>query len=435
MATEGVRFTDFYMASPVCTPSRGAMLTGCYPPRIGFGDFNGQRVLFPGQEFGLNSDEITIASLLQSVGYATKIVGKWHCGDQSEFLPTKHGFDSYFGIPYSNDMGIQAAEDTNPPLPLLKDDEVVSLQPDQTNITDRYVKEALDFISSNQDNPFFLYFAHMYVHLPIYVKEEFLQSSNNGAYGGGVASIDWAAGKILEELERLGIDNETLVIFTSDNGSRVRGESINNKVGSSGFGSNQPLRGAKGSTWEGGLRVPCLMRWPGHIGEGMNCNEIMTSMDLYPTLAALAGVETPSDRHIDGIDLSSRILSGFRDGKRREDFFYYNGDNLEAVRSGKWKLHVGKTTHYGEKMPVMNALYDLENDIGETINLFDEHPEVVSALSAKLDACRKDIGDKAMEIKGENIRPAGQVSDPKVLSHADPDHPLIVAMYDINDRG
>ena len=283
------------------------------PPRIGFGDFNGQRVLFPGQEFGLNSDEITIASLLQSVGYATKIVGKWHCGDQSEFLPTKHGFDSYFGIPYSNDMGIQAAEDTNPPLPLLKDDEVVSLQPDQTNITDRYVKEALDFISSNQDKPFFLYFAHMYVHLPIYVKEAFLQSSTNGAYGGGVASIDSAAGKIFEELERLGIDDETLVIFTSDNGSRVMGESINNKTGSSGFGSNRPLRGAKGSTWEGGLRVPCIMRWPGHISGGITCNEIMASMDLYPTLAGLAGVETPSDRHIDGIDLSSRILSGFKD--------------------------------------------------------------------------------------------------------------------------
>ena len=435
MAAEGVKFTDFYMASPVCTPSRGAMLTGCYPPRIGFGDFNGQRVLFPGHEYGLNPDEITIASLLQSVGYATKLVGKWHCGDQNEFLPTKHGFDSYFGIPYSNDMGIQFAEDTLPPLPLVKDEQVVSLQPDQTNITDSYVCEAIDFISSNQDKPFFLYFAHMYVHLPIYVKEEFLQSSNNGAYGGGVASIDSATGKIFKELERLGIDNKTIVIFTSDNGSRVKGESINNKSGSSGFGSNQPLRGAKGSTWEGGLRVPCIIRWPEHISEGITCNEIVTSMDLYPTLATLAKVETPSDRHIDGIDLSSRILSGFKCGSNREDFYYYNGDNLEAVRSGKWKLHVGKTQHYGEKMPVINALYDLENDISETINLFDEHPEVVFNLSAKLDACRKDIGDKATGIKGENTRPVGKVTNPKPLSHTDPNHPLVIAMYDINDRG
>ena len=216
-----------------------------------------------------------------------------------------------------------------------------------------------------------------------------MQSSNNGAYGGGVASIDSATGKIFKELERLGIDNKTIVIFTSDNGSRVKGESINNKSGSSGFGSNQPLRGAKGSTWEGGLRVPCIIRWPEHISEGITCNEIVTSMDLYPTLATLAEVETPSDRHIDGIDLSSRILSGFKCGSNREDFYYYNGDNLEAVRSGKWKLHVGKTQHYGEKMPVINALYDLENDISETINLFDEHPEVVCNLSAKLDACRK----------------------------------------------
>jgi len=241
LAAEGMRFTDFYMASPVCSPSRGAMLTGCYPPRIGFGSFDGRGVLFPGDPIGLNPSEITIAALLRDAGYATKIVGKWHCGDQPEFLPTRHGFDSYYGLPYSNDMGRQKVDDKWPPLPLLRDEEVMQEQPDQSGLTERYVEESLRFIREQRQRPFFLYLAHMHVHLPIYAPARFLRESRNGAYGAAVACIDWAAGVIMAELRRLGLEDNTMVIFTSDNGSRCRGEG----------GSNGVLRGIKTTTWEG----------------------------------------------------------------------------------------------------------------------------------------------------------------------------------------
>ena len=228
MAAEGIRFTDFYMASPVCSPSRGAMLTGCYPPRIGFAEFDGNWVLFPGDALGLNPEENTIASLLKKQEYATKIVGKWHCGDQKEFLPTRHGFDSYYGIPYSNDMGIQSEKDTHPPLPLLLDEQVIQAQPDQASVTERYVEESVRFIRTNREQPFFLYFAHMYVHLPIYPPDRFIRESNNGRYGAAVQAIDWSVGVLLHELKQLGLDQNTLVIFTSDNGSRARGEGGSN---------------------------------------------------------------------------------------------------------------------------------------------------------------------------------------------------------------
>ena len=283
LAEEGVRFTDFYMASPVCSPSRGAMMTGCYPPRIGFGSFEGWSVLFPGQGVGLNPEEITIARLLKDAGYATKLVGKWHCGDQDEFLPTRHGFDSYYGLPYSNDMGRQFEDDKYPPLPLLRDEEVIQQQPDQTALTERYVEESVRFIRANTHRPFFLYLAHMYVHLPIYVPDPYLKESQNGPYGAAVALIDWAAGVLLNEIKELGLAENTLVIFTSDNGSRCRG----------GGGSNGELRGVKGTTWEGGQRVPCVMHWPGTIPPGQVCRELASAMDFYPTLAYLGGADIP----------------------------------------------------------------------------------------------------------------------------------------------
>ncbi len=288
LAAEGMRLTDFYMGSAVCTPSRGAMLTGCYPPRIGFDDFDGMHVLFPGMAGGLNPSEKTIARLLKDAGYTTQIVGKWHCGDQPDFLPTRHGFDGWYGLPYSNDMGIQASAfteeeitrirdelgielpfDSHPPLPLMLDEEVIEAQPDQAALTERYLQESIRFIRSNRDKPFLLYFAHMYVHLPLYVQPRFAAESRNGPYGAAVRCIDWALAVLMAELTALGLSDDTIVIFTSDNGALCR----------PGEGSNAPLRDVKGTTWEGGIRVPCIVRWPGEVPAGTTSDALTTAMD------------------------------------------------------------------------------------------------------------------------------------------------------------
>ncbi len=419
MAKEGIRFTDFYMASPVCSPSRGAMLTGCYPPRIGFGSFDGKWVLFPGMPIGLNPSETTTATLLKEAGYANKIVGKWHCGDQPEFLPTRHGFDSYYGIPYSNDMGRQKEDDVYPPLPLLRDEEVIQAQPDQRGITERYVEESVRFIRENKEKPFFLYFAHMHVHLPHYPPARFVAESENGVYGAAVAAIDWAADVLFDELQSLGLDDNTLVIFTSDNGSRARDEG----------GSNAPLRSTKGTTWEGGQRVPCIMRWPGVIPAGTECNELALSMDLHPTLAAITGATLPSDRTIDGKDIRP-LMQAEKDAESpHESFFYYKRNSIEAVRSGQWKLHIRKDDEE------MQQLYNLESDIGETENLYEQHPEIVADLQTKIDACRRELGDDATGISGANVRPIGRVENPDTLTHYDPEHPYMIALYDLKERG
>jgi len=419
MAKEGIRFTDFYMASPVCSPSRGAMLTGCYPPRIGFGSFDGKWVLFPGMPIGLNPSETTTATLLKEAGYANKIVGKWHCGDQPEFLPTRHGFDSYYGIPYSNDMGRQKEDDVYPPLPLLRDEEVIQAQPDQRGITERYVEESVRFIRENKEKPFFLYFAHMHVHLPHYPPARFIAESENGVYGAAVAAIDWAADVLFGELQSLGLDDNTLVIFTSDNGSRARDEG----------GSNAPLRSTKGTTWEGGQRVPCIMRWPGVIPAGTECNELALSMDLHPTLAAITGATLPSDRTIDGKDIRP-LMQAEKDAESpHESFFYYKRNSIEAVRSGQWKLHIRKDDEE------MQQLYNLESDIGETENLYEKHPEIVADLQTKIDACRRELGDDATGISGANVRPIGRVENPDTLTHYDPEHPYMITLYDLKERG
>ena len=419
LAAEGCRFTDFYMASPVCSPSRGAMMTGCYPPRIGFGDFDGRWVLFPGMACGLNPEEIAVARLLKRAGYATRLVGKWHCGDQKPFLPTHHGFDGYFGLPYSNDMGRQQPDDDYPPLPLIRGDDVIQQQPDQAALTERYVEDSVRFMRENRDRPFFLYLAHMHVHLPIFTPDRFMRESTNGRYGAGVMAIDWAMDAILDELARLGLEDNTLVIFTSDNGSRASGEG----------GSNDPLRGTKGTTWEGGMRVPCIARWPGRIPPGSTCRGLATAMDFYPTFAKLAGVKLPDDRTIDGRDLSGTLFSGGESPSPHELFFYYRANNLEAVRDTRWKLHVRK------KDEVIRELYDLEADPGETMDLADHNPEVVERLTAAIARCRHDLGDDAEGIAGDNVRPHGRVSNPDTLTHYDPTHPYIMAMYDLQDRG
>lgn len=431
MAAEGVQFTDFYVASSVCSPSRGALLTGCYPQRIGFGAFDGFRVLFPGDAIGLNPDETTIAGALKDVGYATKIIGKWHCGDQEEFLPTNHGFDSYYGLPYSNDMGRQVEDPTiddhdrleqlrsRPPLPLLRDDEVIQEQPDLRALTERYAEEAVRFIRGNKENPFFLYFAHMYVHLPLYAPENLVNTSENGDYGACVAGVDRVAEVLFDELKRQGLDENTLVIFTSDNGSRMQDQG----------GSNGLLRGRKGQTWEGGQRVPCMMRWPGTIPAGEVRNELISSIDFFSTIASLAEAETPQDRTTDGEDMSPLMFATEPLESPRSEFFYYQENNIEAVRDSRWKLHVRKDDDE------INELYDLLNDVGESTNVFAQHSDVVARLTALIDACRQDLGDEVNGITGSNVRPAGRVENPDTLTHYDPEHPYIYAEYDKAERG
>jgi arylsulfatase A-like enzyme len=392
------------------------MMTGCYPPRIGFGSFNGEVVLFPGDDIGLSSSETTVATQLQNAGYATKIIGKWHCGDQPEFLPTRHGFDEYFGIPYSNDMGRQSNRVDNPPLPLLRNETVIQAQPDQRGITERYTDEALQFIDKNQSKPFFLYLAHMYVHVPLFVPQQFLEQSKNGAYGGAVECIDWCMGILMNHLEQLGLSDNTLIVFTSDNGSRARDEG----------GSNQPCRGTKATTWEGGQRVPCIMRWPEKIASGTVSDAIVTSMDFFPTFSKLAGESVSTERIIDGNDISG-LMFDESDFVGNDVFYYYAQNTLEAIRVGDWKLHFRKgDTEIFE-------LYNLRDDVSETVNRFDEKPEVVADLVGKAQEIREDIGDEALGIDGRNNRPVGRVENAEPLTEYRKDHPYMIAMYDLPD--
>ncbi len=432
LAAEGLRFTSFYTASPVCSPARAALLTGCYPPRIGFGSFKGLSVLFPGMAVGLPPSEISLARVLSDAGYATQAIGKWHCGDQPEFLPTNHGFDHYLGLPYSNDMGRQAGKPRSmpfmPPLPLIVDGEVVEQQPDQASLTDRYVDKALEFIRGC-DQPFFLYLAHMYVHLPIYVQERFAEASTNGPYGAAVASIDWATDVIVRELDAQGIADNTIVIFTSDNGSLGDNPPPWGSRENLG-GSNDPLRGTKATTWEGGQRVPGIVRWPAQISPGRVSDEVVTAMDLYPTLAAACGAEVPTDRIIDGRDIRALWAGDGSDAPTiHEAFYYYWMNDLEAVRSGKWKLHFSKR---GE---VEHALFDLDADIGEQHNVVADHPDVVERLEALAERARETLGDARTEREGAEVRPIGRVDDPQPLTTYDPDHPYTIAEYDLADRG
>ena len=325
MAKEGMCLTDFYSTCSVCTPSRSSLMTGCYPRRVNMHvDEKNLCVLFPAARKGLNPNEITIAEILQKEGYRTMCIGKWHLGDHPDFMPTNQGFDSYFGIPYSNDMNRKQV-----PLPLVRDLTVIrdSVQRDDT-ITEQYTKEAVKFIKDTSKKPFFLYLPHTAVHLPLVPGKRFKNSSKDGAYGDWVQEIDWSMGELLKALKSEGIDDETLILFTSDNGSAREKQ-----------GSNLPLRGRKGRTDEGGMRVPCVVRWPGKIPAGTSSNLITSTIDLLPTFAAISGGEIPNDRIIDGVNIWS-VLSGKTKINIREAFFYYQMDQLQAVRSGDWKLFV-----------------------------------------------------------------------------------------------
>ncbi len=416
MAAEGIRFTDFYSASPVCSPSRAALMTGCYPRRVGLNSgYAGRGVLFPADPIGLHPKENTIGDVLKQAGYATALIGKWHLGDQGPFLPTKHGFDTYFGLPYSNDMlptHMNNAKHQFPPLPLMRGEEVCEVDPDQMNLTDRYLVESLRFIRQQAaaDRPFFLCLSHYYVHLPLYVPQRFMGLDQSRAYAGAVEHVDATSGVLLDTLAELGIDDNTLVVFTSDNGSNGRNG-----------GSNTPLRGFKGSTWEGGMRMPCIMRWPSRIPAGCTCPALTTMMDLLPTFAALAGAEPPADRTIDGQDMT-QMLTDPENADTKHSFFAYYAPKgeLAGVRAGKWKLRLADT-----------ELYDLENDVGEQHNVSEDHPDVVKQLSDLAENIRADLGDAATGESGTGCREPGYVNDNKPLTNVSCYDPAVRALYDM----
>ena len=395
MAAEGIRLTSFYSTCSVCSPSRSSLLTGCYPRRVNM-HVNDRNlcVLFPADQKGLNPEETTIAETLKAKDYATTCVGKWHVGDHPNFLPHNQGFDSYFGIPYSNDMNRKEV-----PLPLLRNERVIESPVDQPMLTPRYTKEVVQFIYRNKDKQFFIYLPHTFPHVPLFASSRFKGKSAQGRYGDTIEEIDWSTGEILKALKDAGVDENTLVLFTSDNGSKQKG-------------SNAPLRGRKGQTWEGGQRVPCVARWPGKIPEATESSEIVSTLDLLPTFAKLAGVPLP-EKTIDGHDASD-ILLGEKGAKSKyEAFYYYQMDQLQCVRSGKWKLHLAlesKKRNWGKpegKKP--QQLFDLENDVGESTDVSSDHPEVVKRLLALAEKARSELGDVGRPGKGQ--RKAGFVKE------------------------
>ncbi len=407
MAREGMKLTSFY-AAPVCSVSRAQLLTGCYGARISV-----PAVFFPGNANGLNPAERTIAEHLKDKGYATACIGKWHLGDQPEFLPTKQGFDRYFGIPYSNDMQRKAVGGTEKVSPLLRDDKVAEFLTDeqQSRIVERYTDEATRFLRESQDQPFFLYLPHSAVHTPIWPGEAFRGKSSNGRFGDWVEEVDWSVGKILDTLRDLKLDEKTLVLFTSDNGPWL--------VKGSDGGSALPLRGGKGSTWEGGVRVPTIARWPGKIKAGSVCDSVAGTIDMLPTLVELAGGNVSSkniaETIIDGRDIS-KLLLGQSTQSPREAHYYFSGYNLQAVRQGPWKLAIATQPETMGKGVESDAgknprLYNLDEEIHEQTNLADKHPEMVAKLRSLAEKMDAEIGGK----NPSSRRPAGEVANPKTL--------------------
>lgn len=422
MAAEGMRFTNFYVSQATCSASRASLLTGCYANR-----FNFPGALYPWSKEGLNPREETIAELLKKRGYATGVFGKWHLGYQRKFLPLQHGFDEYLGLPYSNDMwpvdfeGKPVTEGRKakyPVLPLIDGNEKVAeirTLEDQATLTTRYTERAVQFIEKNKDRPFFLYLAHSMAHVPLGVSDKFKGKSEQGMYGDVIMEIDWSVGQILKTLKRNGLDDNTLVVFTSDNGPWLN---FGNHAGSA-----FPLREGKGSMWEGGARVPCIIRWPGRIKADSVCDKMAATIDLLPTIATIVGAPLPQNK-IDGVSILP-LLGGEEGAQPRDHYFFYYGGELRCVRWGKWKLHFPhEYRSYEGVKPGENgwpgpyargrtglALYDLENDIGETTNVADRYPEVVAQLRALAEKARDDMGDTLTQRKGLNIRPSGKIPD------------------------
>jgi arylsulfatase A len=407
MAREGRRFTNFYVAAPVCTPSRAALLTGKYPKRLGMA----KGVLFPHSgKKGLSPEEITIAEQLKQKNYATACIGKWHLGHMDHVLPTAQGFDTYYGIPYSNDMWLapelkpakniqllegvtreqmkvmgakKATKKSRSKVPLMRDSEIVEFPADQTTLTKRYAEETVKFIEQNKDKPFFIYMTPAMPHIPLFASEAFKGKSKAGLYGDTIEEIDWAVGQIFQALEKYGLSENTLVVFTTDNGPWL-------SHGENG-GHALPLHNGKGSTFEGGMRVPCIMKMPGTIPADTTCSEIASTIDLLPTIGKIAGL--PVSHLIDGADISD-LITGKSGAKTPHDFFLYylHNDTLSAIRMGDWKLILSvPAISYSQKVepkdytkgPFEPELYNLRDDIGETNNLYKQHPEIAEKLLAR----------------------------------------------------
>jgi len=410
MASEGMKLTSFY-AAPVCTPSRGQLMTGCYAQRVGI-----PGCYYPSDARGLNPEENTVAKLLKVQGYATMCVGKWHLGDQPEFLPTRNGFDDYFGLPYSNDMPMKPKGSEELTHPLMRGEKVVELvaMDDQDSLTERYTEEAVRFITANQSRPFFLYLAHTGVHWPIHPGAAFRGKSKNGLYGDWVEELDWSTGRVLDTLRKLGLAENTLVVFTSDNGPSAAFEELG--------GEATPLRGAKNTTWEGGMREPTLAWWPGKIAPNSVCDATSGSIDLLPTCVKLAGGAVPADRKIDGKDIAPLLLGQTLQSPHAAWFYYGSYGNafgkLEAVRVGTWKLALEpqkEKVSSGEGTPSVFAspdkprLYDLATDIGERNDLAAAHPEKVAELKAVAAKMATELGNGK---PGPEVRPDGHVDNP-----------------------
>jgi arylsulfatase A len=382
-ATEGMKFTSFY-ATPVCSMSRACLMTGCYNARVSV-----PGVLFPRDNVGLNPSEVTLAEIVKQKNYATCAIGKWHLGHHPEFLPLRQGFDRYFGLPYSNDM--LAGRNGMPPLPLYDNDKVIETEPDQSQLTKRYTEKAIEFIRQNQNTPFFVYLPHTMIHFPLAASASFLGKSKMGLIGDTIEEIDWSVGQIMGTLKELNLDDNTLVVFTSDNGPARR--------------EAPPFRGNKGTIFEGGVREPCMMRWPGKIPAGTTCHEIAGNIDMLPTFAKLVGATLPKDRILDGRDISS-LMYDPKSGPVRDTHLYYSGLKLGAIRQGKWKYFPSSAAGNAgnnKTKETKAALYDLSTDLGESNNVAEANPDVVMKLEQEFKTRREEIE--------ANKRPVGRHAD------------------------
>jgi arylsulfatase A-like enzyme len=419
LAASGVRFTDFYVSSAVCSASRAALLTGCYHERVSI-----RGALGPGAKSGLNPEETTLPEMLKPSGYATGMAGKWHLGDRREWLPTAQGFDEYLGLPYSNDMWPHHPETPNayPKLPLIQGDSAIDddvTPEDQRQLTTRYTERAVAFIRRNKDRPFFFYLAPSMPHVPLFVSDKFAGKTKRGLFGDVIQEIDWSVGEVLRAVDECGLKEKTLVIFTSDNGPWL---SYGDHAGSA-----EPLREGKGTSFEGGVRVPMIAAWPGKIPAGRTCAEPAMTIDILPTVAALTGAKLPNVP-LDGGDISPLLLGKEGSISPHEAlFFHYAGGELQAMRSGKWKLHFPHTSRTLGGQPggkgglpakyrplkVELELYDLASDIGETRNVAAANPEVVERLTKLAEEQRRKLGDSLQKRQGAEVRPPARAEPGK----------------------